>query len=78
MSSGLSCDQLAIVANHSRTRNGNSLAQPLHRPSCWPKSTCFFWRYGTGASMVGYQGMEAHAVQLPQKKAHDIWSYGRL
>ena len=26
----------------SRVRKGNSLRHPLHRPSCWPKSTCLF------------------------------------
>ena len=31
--------------------DGNSLRQPLQRPSCWPDRTCLFCGYGTGAPM---------------------------
>ena len=45
-----------------RTRNGNLLRHPLHRPSCWPDMTCLFWRCGTGASMSLRLGVSVRAV----------------
>ena len=51
-----------MIRSTSRTRNGNSLRHPLHRPSCWPNGTCLFWRYGTGALMSVCLGMSVRAV----------------
>ena len=57
----------------SRTRNGNSLRHPLHRPSCCPNRMCLFWRYGTGVSMSVRLGMSVWAVEpVVEEVAHGL------
>ena len=61
-----------IMWSMVKLRIGNSLRQPLHRPSCCPNRTYLFCRYSTGASMSVRLGMSVPAVtsRLWKQVAH--------